>query len=147
MVLSNKESTHSNVDAPDLRLIYLSLLIGAYPVCRQDRLYFLRLFLLSRKASNATTNIPAAIIKEATAKIIETISYAFIGIPSLLMYSGNPVKAWEVTTLSWILSETDCNIACTLFQSIYLYITILLCSHKIVTRHNGYLLQKEFHHF
>lgn len=44
MVSSNEESTHSNVDAPDLKLISLSLMIDAYPVGRQDRLIFYAYF-------------------------------------------------------------------------------------------------------
>ena len=73
--------------------IFMNLsMIGAYPVCRQDRhFYYLRLFLLSRKVSNATMNILTATIKEAVPRIVETISYAVIGTPSLPMYSGNPV--------------------------------------------------------
>lgn len=46
-----------------------------------------RLFLLSRKASNATTNIPKAINKDVKEIIIETISNAVMNATSLLMYN------------------------------------------------------------
>ncbi len=63
--------------------------LKAQPILCADRIgiFYFRFFLfLSRKASNAITNIPTATIKEATAKIVETISYAVIGATSLPMY-------------------------------------------------------------
>ena len=51
---------------------------------RQDRHFYFRFFLFWRKVSNATTNIPVATIKEATAKIVETISKAVITPPPFL---------------------------------------------------------------
>ena len=63
----------------------------AYPVCRQDRHFYFRLFLLSRKASNAITRLPKAHNNVSMPRKIERISKAVIGATSLPMYSGKPV--------------------------------------------------------
>ena len=63
----------------------------AYPVCRQDRHFYFRLFLLSRKASNAITRLPKAHNNVSMPRKIERISKAVIGVTSLPMYSGKPV--------------------------------------------------------
>ena len=80
----------------------------AYPVCRQDRHFYCRLFLLSRKASNAITRLPKAHNNVSMPRKIERISKAVIGVTvyaslrsSLIgcppdiqrpsMYSGKPV--------------------------------------------------------
>ena len=64
----------------------------AYPVGRQDRhFYFRLLFLLSRKASNATIKLPKDISNANIPMKIEMISKAVIGATSLPMYSGTPV--------------------------------------------------------
>ena len=63
----------------------------AYPVCRQDRHFYFRLFLLSRKVSNATTRLPKAHNNVSMPRKIERISKAVIGATSLPMYSGKPV--------------------------------------------------------
>ena len=63
----------------------------AYPVCRQDRHFYFRLFLLSRKASNAITRLPKAHNNVNMPRKIERISKAVIGATSLPMYSGKPV--------------------------------------------------------
>ena len=53
------------------------------PILCADRIgiFYFRFLLFWRKVSNATTNIPTATIKDATAKIVETISYAVITPP------------------------------------------------------------------
>ena len=77
----------------------------AYPVGRQDRHFYFRLFLLSRKASNAITRLPKAHNNVNMPMKIERISKAVIHATSLPMYSGKPViRCWEATTLSWVLS-------------------------------------------
>ena len=63
----------------------------AYPVCRQDRHFYFRLFLLSRKASNAITRLPKAHNNVSMPRKIERISKAVMGVTSLPMYSGKPV--------------------------------------------------------
>ena len=63
----------------------------AYPVGRQDRHFYFRLFLLSRKASNATIKLPKDISNANIPMKIEMISKAVIGATSLPMYSGTPV--------------------------------------------------------
>ena len=64
----------------------------AYPVGRQDRhFYFRLLFLLSRKASNATIKLPKDISNANIPMKIDMISKAVIGATSLPMYSGTPV--------------------------------------------------------
>ena len=56
------------------------------PILCADRIgiFYFRFLLFWRKVSNATTNIPTATIKDATAKIVETISYAVITPPPFL---------------------------------------------------------------
>ena len=77
----------------------------AYPVGRQDRHFYFRLFLLLRKASNAITRLPKAHNNVNMPMKIERISKAVICATSLPMYSGKPViRCWEATTLSWVLS-------------------------------------------
>ena len=72
--------------------VRLSVLTNtAYPVGRQDRHFYFRLFLLSRKASNAITRLPKAHNNVSMPKKIERISKAVIGATSLPMYSGKPV--------------------------------------------------------
>ena len=56
---------------------------------RQDRHFYFRFFLFWRKVSNATTNIPVATIKDATAKIVDTISYDVITPPPFLCIPVN----------------------------------------------------------
>ena len=81
------------------------LMDTAYPVGRQDRHFYLRLFLLLRKASNAITRLPKAHNNVNMPMKIERISKAVIHATSLPMYSGKPViRCWEATTLSWVLS-------------------------------------------
>ena len=71
---------------------------------RQDRHFYFRLFLLSRKVSNATTKLPKAISKPIIPINIIIISVAVICTTSLPMYSGEPVSlVREATTLSWVL--------------------------------------------
>ena len=82
LLLSYKDSTHSKVDASPVGLNVLT--DTAYPVGRQDRHFYFRFFLFWRKVSNASTNIPTATIKEATAKIVETISKVVITPPPFL---------------------------------------------------------------
>jgi len=99
----NKKSTHSKVDASRTGLNVLT--DTAYPVGRQDRHFYFRLFLLLRKASNAITKLPKAISRANIPMKIEMISKAVICATSLLMYSGKPViKCREISTLSWALS-------------------------------------------
>ena len=103
ILILEKESTHSKVDAP--RWFLNVLTDTAYPVCRQDRHFYFRLFLLLRKASNAITRLPKAHNNVNMPMKIERISKAVIHVPSLPMYSGKPVIwCWEATTLSWVLS-------------------------------------------
>ena len=72
--------------------VRLSVLTNtAYPVGRQDRHFYFRLFLLSRKASNAITRLPKAHNNVSMPRKIERISKAVIGATSLPMYSGKPV--------------------------------------------------------
>ena len=81
------------------------LMDTAYPVGRQDRHFYLRLFLLLRKASNAITRLPKAHNNVNMPMKIERLSKAVIHATSLPMYSGKPVIwCWEATTLSWALS-------------------------------------------
>ena len=103
ILILEKESTHSKVDAP--RWFLNVLTDTAYPVCRQDRHFYFRLFLLLRKASNAITRLPKAHNNVNMPMKIERISKAVIHVTSLPMYSGKPVIwCWEATTLSWVLS-------------------------------------------
>jgi len=103
ILILEKESTHSKVDAPRWFLNVLTDI--AYPVCRQDRHFYFRLFLLLRKASNAITRLPKAHNNVNMPMKIERISKAVIHVISLPMYSGKPVIwCWEATTLSWVLS-------------------------------------------
>ena len=81
-----KESTHSKVDAPKVELIVLTDV--AYPVGRQDRHFYFRLFLLSRKASNAINKLPKDFSKANTPIKTEMISNAVIYATSLPMYFG-----------------------------------------------------------
>ena len=120
ILILEKESTHSKVDAP--RWFLNVLTDTAYPVCRQDRHFYFRLFLLLRKASNAITRLPKAHNNVNMPMKIERISKAVIHVTSLPMYSGKPVIwCWEATSslrygrrqtsvhrtlsaLSWVLS-------------------------------------------
>ena len=59
--------------------VRLSVLTNtAYPVGRQDRHFYFRLFLLSRKASNAITRLPKAHNNVSMPRKIERISKAVI---------------------------------------------------------------------
>ena len=60
----------------------------AYPVGRQDRHFYFRLFLLSRKASNAINKLPKDISNANTPIKTEMISNAVIYATSLPMYFG-----------------------------------------------------------
>ena len=64
----------------------LVLTDSAYPVGRQDRHFYFRLFLLSRKASNAINKLPKDISKANTPIKTEIISNAVICATSLPMY-------------------------------------------------------------
>ena len=75
-MILEKESTHSKVDAP--RWFLNVLTDTAYPVCRQDRHFYFRLFLLLRKASNAITRLPKAHNNVNMPMKIERISKAVI---------------------------------------------------------------------
>ena len=55
---------------------------------RQDRHFYFRLFLLSRKASNAINKLPKDISKANTPIKTEMISNAVIRVTSSLMYFG-----------------------------------------------------------
>ena len=96
------ESTHSKVDAPS-GVNYL-LLRGASPVCRQERHFYFRLFLFSRKVSNAMSKPPKDVNKDNIPKKTIIVSYAVINITSLLCILANQFQSREVTTLSWVLS-------------------------------------------
>ena len=63
----------------------------AYPVCRRGRHFYFRLFLLSRKVSNAMMKPPKEISKAKIPRKTIIISYAVIYATSLPMYSGKPV--------------------------------------------------------
>ena len=56
------------------------------PILLADRIgiFYFRFLLFWRKVSNATTNMPVATFKDATAKIVETISYVVITPPPFL---------------------------------------------------------------
>ena len=87
------------------KVVFSSLSRAAHSVCRRGGHYFFRLFLLSRKASNATINPPKDINNANIPIKTDMVSYTVICATSLPMYSGNPVfKSRETTTLSWILS-------------------------------------------
>ena len=58
----------------------------AYPVGRQDRHFYFRSFLLSRKASNAINKLPKDISKANTPIKTEMISNAVIYATSFPMY-------------------------------------------------------------
>ena len=68
------------------RLIVLTNI--AYPVCRQDRHFYFRSFLLSRKASNAINKLPKDISKAIIPIKTDMISNAVIYATSLPMYFG-----------------------------------------------------------
>ena len=80
ILILEKESTHSKVDAP--RWFLNVLTDTAYPVCRQDRHFYFRLFLLLRKASNAITRLPKAHNNVNMPMKIERISKAVIHVNS-----------------------------------------------------------------
>ena len=98
ILILEKESTHSKVDAP--RWFLNVLTDTAYPVCRQDRHFYFRLFLLLRKASNAITRLPKAHNNVNMPMKIERISKAVIHATSLPMYSGKPVIWYREATSS-----------------------------------------------
>ena len=81
-----KESTHSKVDAPKKGLNVFT--DTAYPVGRQDRHFYFRSFLLSRKASNAINKLPKDNSRANTPIKTEMISNAVIYATSLPMYFG-----------------------------------------------------------
>mgnify|MGYP006878618334 CR=1 FL=1 len=89
--ITNKESTHSKVDAPKQRFIYVSLRTPPLLWIRQEGHFYLCLFLLSRKVSNATIKPPKDISKANIPRKIIIISYAVMCVTSLPMYSGCPV--------------------------------------------------------
>ena len=68
------------------RIWWLVLTDTAYPVGRQDRLFYFRSFLLSRKASNAINKLPKDISKANTPIKTEMISNAVIYVTSFPMY-------------------------------------------------------------
>ena len=72
----------------------------AYPVGRQDRHFYFRLFLLLRKASNAITRLPKTHNNVNMPMKIERISKAVIHATSLPMYSGKPVIWYREATSS-----------------------------------------------
>ena len=63
------------------------------PILLADRIgiFYFRLFLLSRKASNATIKLPKVNNKVKIPRKIVMISYAVMSATSLPMYSGKPV--------------------------------------------------------
>ena len=79
---------------------YLNVLMDtAYPVDQTGWAFYLRLFLLSRKAIIATIKLPKDISRANIPMKIEIISYAVMGATSFPMYSGEPVlQVWEVAT-------------------------------------------------
>ena len=107
----------------------------AYPVCRQDRHFYLCLlfFSLSRKASNAMSKLPKDISKANIPKKIEIISKVVISATSLPMYSSKLVSYIREATsnatlsaLSWVLSinllyQTDVRLSIHFFQSLLLF--------------------------
>ena len=88
MLSSNCKGKHP-LQSGCSRISQLVLTDTAYPVGRQDRHFYFRFFLFWRKVSNATTNIPVATIKDATAKIVDTISYDVITPPPFLCIPVN----------------------------------------------------------
>ena len=72
------------MDAPGIELFVLT--DDAYPVGRQDRHFYFRSFLLSRKASNAINKLPKDISNANTPIKIEMISNAVIYVTSSPMY-------------------------------------------------------------
>ena len=64
---------------------------AASPVGRQERHFYMCLFFLSKKVSNATINPPKEINKANIPRKIIIISYGVICATSLPMYSGYPV--------------------------------------------------------
>ena len=74
----DKESTHSKVDAP--RVLELTCSLWAQPLLwvRQERHFYLRLFLLSRKFSSATIRLPAPAIAQTAVKTAISNSYSVI---------------------------------------------------------------------
>ena len=81
-------------------LVGFSTLMGsAHPVGRQDGHFYFRLFLWSRKASSAITNIPTLTIRDATVRIIETISYAVISTTSYV-FLANQGRSGGIPLLS-----------------------------------------------
>jgi hypothetical protein len=63
----------------------------AYPVGRQDRHFYFRLFLLSRKASNATIKLPKDISKANIPMKIEMISIFQTTVPQFKSLHGRKV--------------------------------------------------------
>ena len=70
------------------RISYLVLTDTAYSVGRQDRHFYFRSFLLSRKASNAINKLPKDISNAIIPIKTEMISNAVIYATSLPMYFG-----------------------------------------------------------
>ena len=71
-ILKLKKAPTPKVDALGIGLYVLT--DTAYPVGRQDRHFYFRLFLLSRKASNATIKLPKVNNKVKIPRKIEMIS-------------------------------------------------------------------------
>ena len=78
---------------------YLNVLMGtAYPVDQTGWAFYLRLFLLSRKAINATIQQPKDINKVKIPINIDIISYAVMGATSFLCIPANRSQGWEAVT-------------------------------------------------
>ena len=70
---------------------YLNVLMDtAYPVDQTGWAFYLRLFLLSRKAIITTIKLPKDMSRASIPMKIEIISYAVMGATSFPMYSGEP---------------------------------------------------------
>ena len=87
MLSSNCKGKHP-LQSGCSRISQLVLTDTAYPVGRQDRHFYFRSFLLSRKASNAINKLPKDISRANTPIKTEMISNAVIYATSLPMYFG-----------------------------------------------------------
>lgn len=109
-----RESTHSKVDAPIRN--QMSLWTPPLLWTRQERHYFLCLFLLLRKASNAITKLPKAISKANIPMKIEIISKAVISATSSYVFrqagdkSGGYHSVMGAFHINCIIYPTECTI-------------------------------------
>ena len=100
---------------------------NAHPVDQTGWAFYFRLFLLSRKAINATIRLPKDISKANIPIKIETISYAVMGVTSFPLYSGIPVLQFREAVTPVVSAFLS------LFYHTYFLISIYIRTFTIVT--------------